>query len=108
MAAYPTLGWVREGTTVTREAGLVPVRATNGLLKVRRLFTADKLAWQIEHRLTAAQRSTLESFYTANQLLTIDVTAPDTGVTSQARFAAAPQFERHGGAWIATVRLLEV
>ena len=108
MAAYPTLPWAREGTVITREGGLVPVRATNGTLKVRRLFSAEKLAWQIEHRLTSAERTTLETFYATNRVLTIQVTAPDTGVTSQARFAAAPEYELRGAYWVATVRLLEV
>ena len=108
MAAYPSLPWVQEGTQINREGGFVPVRATNGVLKVRRLFSTEKLAWDIVHRLSNSERTTLEAFYVANRILTIDLTAPDTGVTSQARFAAAPAYRQMGGFWQATVRLLEV
>lgn len=107
MAAYPSYHWQRNGTKTDIEAGINPVRASNGTLKVRRLYSADKRAWQITHWLTGAERTALESFYGTNRMLNVDLTPPDTGGTYTVRFAAAPQYEERDGFWVATVRLVE-
>ena len=42
MAAYPVFPVMRDASTWSVDAGIQAVRATNGLLKVRRMFSADK------------------------------------------------------------------
>ena len=108
MAAYPSYYWQRAGTKTDIEAGINPVRASNGTLKVRRLYSADKRDWLITHWLTSAERTTFDTFYTTNRNLTVDLTPPDTGGTYSARFAAAPQYEQRDGFWIVAARLVEV
>lgn len=108
MAAYPTLPWMRAGTTSSRASGVEPVRASNGVLKVRRLFDADKLDLQLEHWLSPAQKTTLDDFYLAQRDFNVTVTAPDDGAAYTMRFADVPQYEWRVGYWVARVRLLEV
>ena len=108
MAAYPTLPWGRNNTKISREGGFQPVRATNGALKVRKLYSTEKKQWDIEHWLTDAQKATLETFYQANKVLNITVTTPDDGATYTARFATAPTYTAQVSYWVTTVKLMEV
>lgn len=108
MAFYPTLPWMQAGTVIEREGGITPVRATNGLLKVRRLYTAEKRRWKAEHWLSDSQRTTLEAFYVANRVLNVDLVSPDDSQTYSVRFAAAPVYQWTPGYWIARVSLEEV
>lgn len=98
-----------EGFSVSREAGLEPVRASNGMLKVRRLYAADKITVEAAHWLTGAQKATLESFYSTNRLLDVTLTLPSDGAAYTVRFAAAPAYEwQAADRWIGRVRLWEV
>jgi hypothetical protein len=107
MAAYPTLNAQRSSSTA-RNSGHDAVRATNGALKVRRMFSAEKTDFTIDHWLTSAEKSTLESFYQANKDLDVAFTWAEDGVTYTVRFASAPQFLGMPGWWQARVRLLQV
>ena len=109
MAAYPTLPWLVDGTATDRDGGLDPVRASNGTLKIRRLYSADKAGWTIAHWLTDAQKATLEAFYTTNRTLNVTLTPPYEGASYTVRFAATPVYEpKYANRWVAKVRLLEV
>lgn len=109
MASYPTLPWLREGTAADRDGGFEPVRATNGALKVRRLYSTEKQSFQIANWLTDAQKTTLESFYTANRLAHVTLTTPWDGASYTACFVAAPVYEwQYNDRWIARVRMFEV
>lgn len=108
MAAYPTLPWMQGGTTRSLSSGIEAVRASNGALKVRRLYAANKLELQLEHWLTESQKTALEAFYATEVLNNVDVTAPDDGATYSMRFADTPQYEWRVGYWVARVRLVEV
>ena len=66
MAAYPTLPY-SETSRMTVASGHDPRRATNGLLKVRRLHNQDRAAFVLEHELTGAQKTTLDAFYASNK-----------------------------------------
>lgn len=107
MAAYPTLN-TQETSRIDVEAGYEPVRATNGSLKVRRMFSADKASFTLDHDLTSAQKSTLDSFYASNKDLDVTYTWPGTGASYTVRFVAAPQYVWHPWGFRARVMLVEV
>lgn len=105
--SYPSLPMLRS-SRADREGGFDPVRATNGVLKVRRLYSAEKMVFRVEHILTAAQRTTLEAAYTANRTANLSFVWPVDGQTYTVRFGAAPQYTTNGPWWFATVVLHEV
>ena len=108
MAAYPTFNVQRSSPGPARSSGHDPVRATNGALKVRRLYSTEKNDFVIDHWLTDAEKATLETFYQVNKDLDVSYTSPEDSATYTVRFAAAPQYIRMPG-WIqARVRLMEV
>jgi hypothetical protein len=105
--SYPNLPIMRASST-SREGGLVPVRATNGVLKVRRLYSAEKMSFNLVHWLSDAQKATLEAAYVANRTANCTLLWPEDGVTYTVRFASAPLHVRQPGYWVSTVRLEEV
>lgn len=106
---YPSIPALRTGGS-ERISGHAPQRATNGTLKVRRLFTAEKTDFKLEHIVDAGQLATLEAFYQANKDLNVQLTGPEDGATYICRFVGAPQYQRQGGGsrWLARVLLSEV
>lgn len=108
MAAYPSFGHLRSGPGPTRSDGQEPVRASNGTLKVRRLYSATKSDFAIDHMLTLPEKATLDAFYVANRDLDVSYTSPEDGAAYTVRFAAPPQYVRFPS-WVqARVRLMEV
>lgn len=107
MAAYPTLN-TNEVSRMTVASGHDPRRATNGALKVRRLFSAEKASFALVHDLTGAQKTTLDSFYTTNKDLDVTYTWPGTGSSYTVRFVGAPQPTWTAWGWRMQVRLEEV
>ena len=90
MAAYPSY-WILDTSSIGRVDGFVPVRASNGALKIRKTMASEKSEFTIEHLLTKAEKDALESFYQTNK--TLDVTLTWPGYTSGAftvRFVSAP------------------
>lgn len=108
MAAYPSFGHLRSGPGPSRSDGQEIVRASNGALKVRRLYSATKSDFAIDHMLSAAEKTTLDSFYTTNRDLDVSYTSPEDGATYTVRFAAPPQYLRFPSWYQARVRLMEV
>lgn len=106
--SYPSLPIMRDGSRAERRGGLDPQRASNGALKVRRLYSADKTDFTLVHWLSDTQRATLETCWTSFRTGTVTLTWPETGATFTCRFAEAPQYEWRVGFWVATVKLLEV
>lgn len=107
MAAYPSLLTLRE-SAIEVEGGFDPARATNGSLRVRRLYDNDKASFEVRHLLTPAEKTTLDTFYAAERLADVTYTWPADRSTYTVRFVAAPQYRRVGNHWEATVRLAEV
>jgi hypothetical protein len=105
---YPTLPIVQDDSDAARLSGIEPTRATNGLLKVRRLFSADKTDFTVVHLLGRADRDTLMAFYAANVTTEFTFYWPGDGATYTVRFAAAPQSSRRSNHYRVTVRLSEV
>lgn len=107
MAAYPTLLILRTSST-ERDAGFQTGRATNGLLRVRCLYPADKADFSLVHWLSLAEKNALDAFYTINKLRDILYTDPADSRSYTVRFAAAPLPVDMTPWWEVRVRLREV
>jgi hypothetical protein len=107
MASYPSFMTLND-STLTTQSGIDPARATNGRLALRRLWSADKSAFDIGHVLTAVQKTTLDSFYGTNKDLDVTYKWPPTGATYTVRFVDPPQYVPRGAIYETRVRLLEV
>ena len=106
MAAYPFTTF-SEGSVAEPQDGRISVRATNGALKSRILFSADKKAFTLLHRLKASEKATLDAFYGTNSAL--NWTLVFDGGTSTAQFAGPPQYQPlPGSLYRVTVKALEV
>lgn len=107
MANYPGFFTLAD-STAKPQAGLEPARATNGALKLRRLWPDDKHTFEIGHVLTLAQRATLEVFYATNKNLDVTYTWPGDNVARTVRFAAPPMYRPLTAHVEVRVRLEEV
>jgi hypothetical protein len=107
MAAYPALRVLRP-STAERQGGQEPQRATNGALKMRRLYSAEKTDFVIEHALSEAEKAALEAFYQTNRDLAVDFVWPEDTVSYSVLFAGPPQYLRRVGWWEARVTLMQV
>jgi hypothetical protein len=105
--AYPTLQ-ITANSKASSDDGRIHVRATNGALKVREMFTAIKRTFNVEHYLTVADKQTLDSFYSTDKNNDVSFKWVD-GVTYTVRFIGPPQyFDQVGGWYRANVTLGEV
>jgi len=109
MATYPNFPILVE-SRITRVDGYEPRRATNGLLKVRKMMAGEQREFMLVHFLNKTDKGTLETFFQTNK--TLDVTFnnwPGDATSYPVRFTAAPQFDQEGSYWYrATVRLSQV
>jgi hypothetical protein len=90
MAAYPFTTF-SEGSIAEPQDGRLLVRASNGALKTRVMFSGDKKAYTLLHWFGTGSKSTLDSFYGTNRLLSW--TLVFDGGTSTCVFAAPPKYE---------------
>ncbi len=104
---YPAFRQTRD-STATREGGQEMARATNGRLYVRRLWVSDKTDFELGHVLTAAERTQLEAFYTANVDAEFPMRYAADGQTYTVRFTAPPRYLSRLMRFEARVRLAEV
>jgi len=108
MATYPTLP-----TAVGSDPEFISMsdidRAEDGTARVRSYGT-DKAKFKVVHSyLTAAQKSTLDSFYTTNRLLPFDYTSPADAVSRSCVFAGAPSYKQEPATYYtATVQMEQV
>lgn len=107
MANYPAFFTI-DDSTATPENGMEPERASNGALRLRRLWTADKRSFEIGHVLTPAEKTTLDSFYATNRDLDVTYRWPGDGSSYTVRFVAPPRYTPRGGRFEVRVRLMEV
>jgi hypothetical protein len=105
--SYPALRILRTSTP-ERAGGQEAARATNGRLRLRRLWSAEKTDFGLEHALTDDERTTLEAHYQANKDASFSFTWPEDGSTYTVAYGAAPRYQRQLGWWTAQVTLLEV
>lgn len=108
MAAYPSYAYPAQGSTPRRIDGYLPVRASNGTLKLRKTMTGEKYEWDLAHELSAANWTAYEQFYQDNKVANVDLTYP--GMSQRTvRFLAAPLPQLQPGGWYKVlVRLGEV
>lgn len=110
MATYPT--FTHAPSQESAEAlidDLMVDRASNGTPRVRALFTTPKKAFSVVHQgASAAEKATLEAFYTTNRLLSITFVWAGDGVTYTCKFAAPPRYQVAPGLrWNITTELLQ-
>lgn len=92
MATYPASLQVSLGSQEEWIDDQVADRSISGATKVRAFFSSKKRAFTIVHQnLSAAQISTLESFYDTNRLLVIQFTWVADGNTYNCLFAGPPK-----------------
>lgn len=106
MAAYPFTTF-SEGSVAEADDGRVTVRATNGALKTRILYSSDKKRFTLEHRLGSTDKTTLANFYGTNSALTW--TLVFDGGTSTCVFTQPPKYTpKPGSIYLVTVQAEEV
>lgn len=106
---YPTSLTILEGSEITPVDGFIPVRATNGTLKVRQTMPAEKNDFTLLHLLTKADWSTLLTFYNNNKNADVYLYWPGDTSPYTVRFVGVPK--RSGSPWhmySVTVKLGEV
>lgn len=106
--SYPTTLPIMRASITQREGGFAPARATNGVLKMRRLYSTEKMTFDIVHWLSDSQKAALETAYQSFKTSNLTLTWPEDGANYTVRFAAAPLHVKQPGYWVSTVRLLEV
>lgn len=108
MAAYPDLPTDYGSDPVPLAQAKID-RAEDGTGRARSLG-ADKVRFKLSHpRLSSADKSTLDAFYSANRLLDVAYTCKTDAAIYTCVFAGAPKYERHPGSfWTATVELEQV
>ena len=108
MSDYPRVHMLSDSTCEVL-GGHEPVRATNGALHLRRMFTSEKRNLLIMHILTPAERSALAAHYAANKDLSFAFYWPTDNATYTVVYAAAPRYSRAGTRFSqANVSLMEV
>jgi hypothetical protein len=106
MAAFPFTTF-SAGSVAEPMDGRQLVRATNGALKTRVLYTGDKQTFTLERVLNSTEKTTLVNFYGTNRLLSF--TLVFDGGTSTCVFSEPPKYAPLPGSnYTVTVKADEV
>lgn len=103
---YPSLPIMRESTRRVL-GGVNSQRATNGMLRTRRLYAAPVTEFTLVHWIDASGKATLDAHYSTYADLTDAFTWPGEAPV-QVRYLEAPQYQPQNGWFIATVQLAQV
>lgn len=95
MSDYPRIPILRDSACEVL-SGHEPARATNGALRMRRAFTAEKRNFQVVHVMTTAQRAALVDHYAADKDAAFNFYWPEDGQTYSVSYAAPPQWDKAG------------
>jgi hypothetical protein len=107
VASYPTFAQLHDSEEGFVDDLLVD-RAVNGTVKVRALYTAPKRRWTLKHRLTTAQRDTLQAFYASYRTVTNTFVWAGNGTTYTFVFEGPPTYSYPAGLIVdAVVRIVE-
>jgi hypothetical protein len=107
MAAFPSLYYL-ENSSIEVADGKAHVRATNGTLKTRQLYPADKRSFDLSFGCTAAQKSSIDSHYSGDRDNSFSYTDPATSTAYTVRYTNPPQPQpQPGGWWIVRVQMME-
>ena len=91
--AYPSsLGQVKAGSDVIPQSGTRIDRASNGDVRGQILYSALRQVFKVIHYLTAAQKTTLDTFYTTNAALEITFTWAIDSAAYNCIFMDAPKY----------------
>jgi len=93
---FPRLKYMLDDSTVDPLSGHEATRATNGALRLRRLFTGDKRNWSLSYLLEDADFDSLMAHYAANKDGQFNFYWPGDRQTYTASYVAAPQPSRIG------------
>jgi len=107
MATYPSLKQTYESDR-QRLDGIATDEGGDGSLWVRQMYPADKYVFTVAHVVNASEKSTLESFYSANKALPFDFVFRDELTTTYTGcvFVKSPQYKLISrGSWRATVQI---
>lgn len=96
MSDFPRLRYLLDESTCDPLSGHEPVRATNGGLHVRRLFSSDKKNWSLVYLLENDALDTLDSHYGSHKDAQFSFYWPGDRQTYTVSYAAAPQPARLG------------
>jgi len=109
MATYPVLP-TRSGADPQPINQVEIDRAEDGSGYGRSFFASDKMRFSLEHPwITAAQKTALDAFYSANRLLDFDYESPASGAMHTCIFAKAPAYTfQRPGYWTARVEMEEI
>lgn len=105
--SYPNLPLLDQSRR-TVDDGLEPSRASNGRLRLRRLYVADLSTFDLVHWLTPTQKATLDAAYAAYKNANVSLYWPEDGQTYTCRWVSAPKPRFEDGRWIVQVKLMEV
>ena len=98
MSDFPRLKYLQDDSTVEVLSGHEPTRATNGALRIRRLFSDDKRSWSLSYFLEDDQLDALMTHYAGNKDGEFNFFWPGDRQTYTASYVSAPQPQRIGPA----------
>ena len=96
MSDFPSLRYMTDESICEQQSGHEPVRATNGALHVRRMFTGEKRTFQLVFVVDAANRAALASHYSDNRDASFSFFWPDDRQTYTVSYSTAPQYAPMG------------
>lgn len=107
--AYPTLPQ-NAGSSESQLLGRQVDRATNGAVKARSLYAADKKVFDLKHMsLTDAQKATLTAFYATNALNSFEFVWAGDATSYTVIFGSNDfQFQSTGLYWNISIQLVQV
>jgi len=89
MANYPSFAQMQGSVPVPRDDMKVDY-ATDGTPQQRSFYAALKYDFRIKHKLSAADKATLDSFYTTNRLLQVTFVWAGDGSSHTCYFKGPP------------------
>lgn len=108
MSDFPRLNYMLDDSSCESLAGYEPVRATNGKLYVRRMFTSDERNFSLSFLLNSAGISSLRTHYTGHKDASFAFFWPGDNTTYTVSYVSPPQESRIGpGHWRVRVQLME-
>jgi hypothetical protein len=109
MAAYPNVPLILQSVERRRDPVLLST-ALNGAPKIRRLYDRPRRSFNLVHRgLTDAQKKTIDDFYDANRMTTMQVTWPCVGgvVYSLLEETGEWEWSKDDGKWSTQIPVIE-
>lgn len=107
MSAYPDLP-LQDNSQPHVDGGFQASRATNGRLRVRRLYADEKYSFDLVHVLVREQYDALMAHYRANKDASFSFTWPLDGRQRTMQYTDAPLLVEVDELYVVNVKLAEV